>query len=96
MRAGLTQAPSNRGADGLCFARGGFRALLDGAAPHQDLRVGARFGREASAAVHGAVWDGADTVARTHATYLTYPGGERIFPAARGRRSPAPEQLIDR
>ena len=94
VRAGLPQAPSNRGADGLGFARGGFRALLDGAAAHQDLRVGARFGREASAAVHGAVWDAADTVARMPATYLTYPGGERIFPTVRGRQGPAPEELV--
>ncbi len=89
VRAGLPQAPSNRGADGL-----GFRALLDGAAAHQDLRVGARSGREASAAVHDAVWDAADTVGRMPATYLTYPGGERIFPALRGRRGPAPERLV--
>lgn len=94
VRAGLPQGPSNRGPDGLGFARTGFRAILDGAAAFRDLRVGARFGREAAAAVHGAVRDAADIIDRMPSTYLTYPGGERIFPVTRRRRTPVRGELV--
>lgn len=56
--------------------------------------MGAHFGREAAVAVHGAVWDTADTVARMPATYLTYSAGERIFPTTRGRRTAVPDTLV--
>lgn len=54
----------------------------------------ARFGRKAAAAVHGAVRDAADKVARMPATYLTYSAGGRIFPTTRGRRIAVPEALV--
>ena len=93
VRADLPQSPTNRGADGLGFARAGFRALLDGAAGQLDLRVGAYFSRERAKAVHAAFWDAADTIARMPATFLTYPNGGPIFPAVRLRRTAAPATL---
>jgi hypothetical protein len=41
--ADLPQTPTNRGANGLGFAREGFRALLSAGASPLDLRVGGQF-----------------------------------------------------
>ncbi len=80
VRANLPQMPNNRGADGLGFAREGFRALLDGAAGPLDLRIGAIFTGDRATAVNAALWDAADTIAKMPATFLTYPnGGGPIF-----------------
>lgn len=89
VRAGLPQAPNNRGPEGLGFARQGFRALLGGAAGQLDLRIGATFTGDRAAAVNAAFRDAADTIAKMPATFLTYPnGGDPIFPVDRARRGP--------
>lgn len=95
--ANLPQAPGNRrGAEGLGFAGPGFQAVAAGAATSPDLRVGARFGSEAGHAVHAALREAADLIAKMPATYLTYPGGGRVLPVERGRaRAPAGEIVLD-
>lgn len=93
VRAELSQSPTNRGPDGLGFVREGLKALLAGTAVQLDLRVGTSFSGERAAAVHAALWDAADTIARMPATFLTYPNGGPIFPVTRLRRPPAPATL---
>jgi hypothetical protein len=83
--AGLPQAPQNRGPDGLGFAGPGFRALLAGLVPRLDLRVGGRFAGEAAQAVHTALQEAADLIARMPATYMTYPNGAPVLPTVRRR-----------
>jgi hypothetical protein len=58
----LPQTPTNRGADGLGFAREGFRALLAGAVSPLDLRAGARFDGGRGRAVHAALREAAATI----------------------------------
>jgi SAM-dependent methyltransferase len=94
--AGLPQAPSNAGPDGLGFAGPGFRALLCGLVPRLDLRVGARFAGEAAQAVRSALQEAADLIARMPATYMTYPNGGPVLPTVRRRaRGPHGEIVLD-
>jgi SAM-dependent methyltransferase len=82
----LPQAPLNRrAAEGLGFAREGWRALQAGAASARDLRIGATFGGDAAAAVRAALWEATDTITKMPANYLTYSDGTQIFEAIRGR-----------
>ena len=83
----LPQSPTNRGPDGLGFAKTGFRALLGGAVARLDLRIGSRFSGDAAVAVHAALQESADTIARMPATYMTYPNGGQVLPISR-RRAP--------
>lgn len=82
--AKLPQLPNNAGPDGLGFAGPGFRALLDGAVPRLELRVGARFAGAAAQAVRSALQEAADLIARMPATYLIYPNsGGPVLPTTR-------------
>lgn len=92
--ADLPQTLANRQAEGLGFAKEGFRALLSGGASPLDLRVGAQFRAETARAVHAALREAADIITRMPATYLTYPNGGPILPVRRGRLPPCPDVLI--
>jgi SAM-dependent methyltransferase len=92
--AGLPQSPANRGAEGLGFAKEGFRALFDGAVSPLDLRVGAQFHGQHGRAVHAAIREASKTITVMPATYLTYPNGGVILPISRGRSSRCPETLV--
>jgi hypothetical protein len=79
--ADLPQSPINtRGTERLGFAKEGFRALMAGTASQLDLRIGAVLGSVAGRAVHAALQDAADTIARMPAHYMTYPNGGPILP----------------
>ena len=94
VKADMPQSPSGTGGSGLGFVRENFRVLVAGAAGHLDLRVGAVIGADRAPAVHGALWDAADTVTRMPANFLTFPNGGRIFPALRARRTAAPAGIL--
>jgi hypothetical protein len=83
--AGLPQAPSNAGPDGLGFAGPGFLVLLSGIVPRLDLRVGSRFAGEAAQAVRSALQEASDLIVRMPATFMTYPNGGPVLPTARRR-----------
>jgi hypothetical protein len=84
--ADLPQAPLNRrAAEGLGFARDGWKALAAGVVPVRDLRVGAMFSGDAAGAIRSALGDAADTIAKMPANYLTYSDGTRIFEVTRTR-----------
>lgn len=92
--ADLPQTPANRRADGLGFAKEGFRALLKSRTSPLDLRIGGQFGSKAADALHAALRESAETITRMPATYLTYPNGGPILPISRGRSSRCPETLV--
>jgi len=76
----LPQSPIHeRGLRGLGFAKEPFGKLMTNVSP-LDLRVGMSFAVEDGAAIHGALKDAADTIARMPATHMTYPNGGQIFP----------------
>lgn len=81
--AALPQMPKNRGAEGLGFIGEGFRALLAGAVPRLDLRLGTRVAGADARALHAALRDAAATIDRMPATYMTYPNGGAILPVQR-------------
>jgi hypothetical protein len=81
LAAGLPQTATNAGLNGLGFVRDGFRQLAD--VSHLDLRIGMAFSRERSSALHDALRDAANTIARMPATYTTYPNGSPVFPIRR-------------
>ena len=88
----MPQNPTNR----YGFVRLGFanEALdqLRGTAAY-DLRVGMRVGADRRGAVHRALLDACDTIARMPATHMTYTDGRPILPAAPGR-SRLPSELV--
>ncbi len=84
IRGMLPQTPTNVGADGLGFAKDGFRALLVRLSA-TDLRVGMRVTGDLATALHAALRDAAETIDRMPSTYMTYPNGGRIFPCERTR-----------
>lgn len=93
--ADLPQTPSNRGMNGLGFIREGFRALE--AISHLDLKVSSRFQGANAKALHQALRDASDTIAKMPANYITYPNGGQILKAVQGGRIVQPaEILIDR
>jgi SAM-dependent methyltransferase len=93
--ADLPQSPANqRQAEGLGFAKAGFRALLVGVVSPLDLRIGAQFRADAADAIHAALREATDTITRMPATYLTYPNGGPILPVTRGRAVPRPAVLV--
>jgi SAM-dependent methyltransferase len=96
VEAGLPQAPRNAGPDRLGFAGEGFRALLAGLVPRLDLRVGARFTGGPAQAVHAALQEAADLIAKMPARYMTYPNGGPVLPTVR-RRAPrmSAETVLD-
>lgn len=86
VRAGLPQAPRNRGPDGLGFAKTGFRALLADGVAALDLRPGASFTGDHAQAVAMAIGEAANTIATMPANFTRFPGTDRrIFAAVRGR-----------
>jgi hypothetical protein len=95
--ADLPQAPASRhGAEGLGFAGPGFQAVAAGAATLPDLRIGTLFGSDAGPAMHLALRESTDLIARMPATYLTFPGGGRILPIERGRaKAPSDGLTLD-
>ena len=53
--AGVPQTPTNRGPEGLGFAKDAFRQLLAGAVPRLDLRIASRFQGAPGRALHMAL-----------------------------------------
>jgi hypothetical protein len=91
--ADLPQMPRHRGEQGLGFIKEGWRGIADLSA--SDLRVGAQFAGARGAALHAALRDTADTIARMPATFMTYPGTRTpVLPAHLGRAGRAPERVI--
>jgi SAM-dependent methyltransferase len=64
--AELPQTPANRRAEGLGFAKEGFRALLDARTSPLDLRIGGQFQGQAADALHAALREAAETITRMH------------------------------
>jgi hypothetical protein len=87
----LPQTPTNRGYQGLGFVKEGFQNLVD--ISHRDLRIGALFGADRSAALHSALRDACNTITNMPASFITYPGGGPIFPVTRRTRMPKPAAL---
>jgi hypothetical protein len=86
VKADLPQAAGNACAsEGLGFAGEGWQAMVKGAVPPIDLRVGAIFGHHAATAVHGALREATSLICRMPARYLTFPGGGQIFVPTRTR-----------
>jgi SAM-dependent methyltransferase len=94
VEAGLPQAPRNAGPDGLGFTGDGFRALLAGLVPRLDLLIGARFGGGTARAVHVALQEAADLIARMPATYMTYPNGGPVLPTTRRLARRTPDEIV--
>jgi len=92
--ADLPQTPANQRAEGLGFAKEGFRALLDARTSPLDLRVGEQFRGQTADALNAALRESAETITRMPATYLTYPNGGPILPISRGRSSGFRETLV--
>lgn len=91
LEASLPQSAGNIGYNRLSFAREPLRRLQQ--VPHMDLRIGMSFSGEMGAALHGALYDATETIAKMPATYLTYPSGGKLLPVSRRRRKPAPSQV---
>jgi hypothetical protein len=70
---GLPQAPNNRGADGLGFAKDGFRRLLALGVTPQDLRVGGALAGERALALFDALREARRTIVEMPARYTTLP-----------------------
>ena len=84
VRAGLPQMPKNRGAEGLSFAKSGFRALVALNVTAQDLRVGASFVGERATAVVEALGEACRTIADQPARYTTLPNSSaQVFTPSR-------------
>ena len=82
----LPQNPSNIGLRRLGFVKDAYRRLAD--VSHLDLRVGVRFSGETAAALHQALKDARNNIARMPATYISYPNGEPVFPVQKPGRVP--------
>jgi protein-L-isoaspartate O-methyltransferase len=79
----LPQRPRDAGADGLDFAKDGFRALGPLGILAQDLRIGAQFSGERAQAVSRALAEARSTIARMPANFIRYPNSEaRVFSVA--------------
>jgi SAM-dependent methyltransferase len=91
LAAGFPQTATNAGLEGLGFVREGFRQLAD--VSHLDLRIGMSFAHERSSALHDALRDAANTIARMPANYTTYPNGLPIFPITRSGAASKPRAL---
>jgi hypothetical protein len=80
LAAGLPQSPSNFGYERLGFVKDAFRKLAD--VSHLDLRVGMAFSGDTGVALHQALKDAAETIAKMPANYMTYPNGGKAGPSA--------------
>lgn len=86
VRIGLPQLPRNSGADGLGFAKAGFRVLLADDIDPAELRVGAVFGSGRAEAVLAAIGEAAATIAAMPANFTRFPSSERrVFEVKRSR-----------
>ncbi|NJR80316.1 methyltransferase domain-containing protein [Sphingomonas corticis] len=95
VRLGLPQAPGNSGADGLGFAKAGFRTLAAVGSPPQDLRPGAVHAGDRAAAVRAAIGEAAATIAAMPANFTRFPNSERrVFEARRIRSRAAAASLV--
>lgn len=83
--AGLPQVPKANGADGLGFAKKGFRWLLGRAFEARRLKPGAVFQGDEAYAVFRALRESSDTIHNMPATFIRYPGSDRqVFETRRG------------
>jgi hypothetical protein len=94
VRAGLPQAPRNRGADGLGFAKIGSRALLDiGVAP-VELRVGSLDFGDSALALRKAMTEAVSTFVQMPAYFTPFPkSGAQVFQPSREAAAPPREVL---
>lgn len=92
IREGLPQTPTNVGAEGLGFAKEGFKRLITEMSA-ADLRIGAGFAADRAKLVHAALRDASQTIDRMPSTFMTYSTGGRILPVERGRVGLAPAAL---
>ena len=83
--AGLPQAPSNSGPDGLGFAKAGFRSLLDLSIAAQELRPGATFSNDRLATVVAAISEARNTIVSMPVRYITLPNSSRQLFEVEGR-----------
>lgn len=98
VKAGLPQAPRNSGADGLGFAKKGFRALMDFGTGNAELRIGALLAGPLAEAATQALTEAATTIASMPANFTRYPNSDaRVFEVSRsgGNRSRS-ALLLDR
>jgi hypothetical protein len=96
VEAELPQLPRNAGANGLSFAKAGFRALLGRGGLVQDLRIGAGLHGDAAGALCSALTEAALTISAMPANFTCYPNSnERVFVARRGRSRTEPHLFID-
>ena len=85
--AGLPQAPGNAGADGLGFAKAGFRALGTLGVAAQDLRIGATFSGDRANAVHAALAEARRTIVAMPVLYTRIPNATtQLFEATVDRQ----------
>ncbi|MDE0111258.1 MAG: methyltransferase domain-containing protein [Albidovulum sp.] len=91
LSANLPQHPRNVGLQRLGFVKDGYRRLAD--VSHQNMRVGITFSGEHGAALHRALKDAANTIARMPATHISYPNGSPVFPILRSGRAYRPSQI---
>jgi len=94
VRAHLPQAPRNVGAEGLGFAKRGFRGLIELQIASLDLRPGASFAGDRANAVASAIAESAATIAAMPANFTRFPGSDqRVFGAMR-TRAPRPSHAL--
>jgi SAM-dependent methyltransferase len=80
---GLPQRPGNSGADGLSFAKEGFRLLLELRISGHDLRIGSVFAGDRASMVATALQEACRTIVRMPAYFTRYPGSARpVFSTA--------------
>jgi hypothetical protein len=92
VKANLPQAPANRGMAGLGFISERFRAL--DAVSHADLRIGASFRNANAKALHHALRDACEIIARMPVKYITYPNGGQILKTDRRARAVQPPEIV--
>lgn len=85
VRARLPQAPGNAGADGLGFAKDGFRWLMADNVAAQDLRVGVAFSGERAKALVSAISEARRTLIAMPMRFMTYPNSQVPVFRAEGR-----------
>lgn len=96
VRLGLPQAPRNSGPDGLGFAKAGFRTLLDDHLDSAELRVGAMFDEDRTAAIAAAIGDAVSTIASMPANFTRFPNSNRrVFETVRSRRTKRSGAVLD-
>ncbi len=92
--AGLPQSPINVGNEGnkLGFVKEGFHRLQE--VSPLDMRVGMSFSGNTGKALHAALKDAAETIAKMPATYIKYPNGKPVFPIEKTGRLQKPARIL--